>query len=653
MTKPATATVYVVFCIDTEGPCLDRENPDLLGTWDQVDRAMDKLFETSFRRSLTDSRGGRFKVGWFFLTWTGFVTNPRERDFGYHKVRDRYLARWGAALREFGDEECWHYHHPSRSGVGNEWGLDWAESQEYEQIISRQILERSWFPACFRAGGTIMSPESSRWIDSWFPIDYSSRAPLNLPGIVDWRGGVTTWHPYHPDVEDFRHPGAGRRKMVRCLDLMTGAYVLDDAEIVKAFDGAAAGRSQILAVFDHDYRDIRHRVVDLHTRLQQIAARYPAVSWEYAGPVEAVRLHAGAPPQPRLEIEVLGNHDTVTIWTTAPIFQAFPWVAARTSDGKVHHVVEGILAAGPDRWTWRPPQGFEWRELAVAASTHHGVATVSRRFCAEATPGASVEQATREHPNHPRSIWEHSSNFYRSCVLRTQGALPEMDSVRQATEILAERMKPGMTVLDVGCAGGHASRALLRLGFDYFGIDSYRSGIEVGRHELSGIGVRGDRLRALAIEDLSASERYDAVLCLNVLGYFPSHHLPLEIMARAARRWLVIRGAFGGTTTIRYLPDVLLDPGFQTMRAYFAIFGRAEVEAFLGDEGFDVVWVPDRRQLTKFGDCPEVVGGVALPAEFLVAERVRPIPEDTRILGPALARAADEWRTERKGGPNW
>ena len=72
-----SAPLYVVVCMDTEGPCADPENPDLLGTWELVDGAMDTLFGEDFRAAYPDPAGGRMRFGWFFLTWTGFTTNPR------------------------------------------------------------------------------------------------------------------------------------------------------------------------------------------------------------------------------------------------------------------------------------------------------------------------------------------------------------------------------------------------------------------------------------------------------------------------------------------------------------------------------------------------------------------------------------------------
>src|SRR5262252_1552997 len=102
-----TGHVQLVVCMDTEGPAVDPNRRDILQDWDAVDGAMAKLFAPDFRNALPDTAGGGLQFGWFFLTWTGFRTNPMKRDLGYHRVRDHYLARWGASLRRFGDEECW------------------------------------------------------------------------------------------------------------------------------------------------------------------------------------------------------------------------------------------------------------------------------------------------------------------------------------------------------------------------------------------------------------------------------------------------------------------------------------------------------------------------------------------------------------------
>jgi len=643
------AAVEVVFCMDTEGPCVDPGNPELLPAWSDVDAAMDKLFDPAFRARLPDPSGGRFRIGWFFLTWTGFTSNPRRRAFGYHAVRDHYLARWGDELGTNGDEQHWHYHHPPASGVGNEWGVDWTLGDEYERIISRQLLERAWFPAAYRAGGTIMSAVSSRWVDAWFPVDYSNRAPLSVDGLVDWSSGVAEWALYHPSPEDFRVPGTGQRRMARCLDLETSVHVLSEGDVVAAFERAASGRPAILACFDHDYRDIASRVDAFRELVAAVGRRFPHVPWRYAGPREAIRGYLETPPQPPLELDVAHHGGAVHIRSSAPLFQTIPWLAVETSGGDLVHVEADVVRLEPTRWRWTPRPDLEWQRLAVGGSTDLAEAATAL-IGPEDGPGALfLRRRTGTSSTHPRSIWHHSKYFVELCVERASGRAPEMDAVRQAVDYLSPRLEAGMTVLDVGCAAGHLRRSLDGLGVEYHGIDVSEQAIEIGRLYGSDDSLPAARLRAIPVEDLPPSEAYDAVVCLSTLAYLPMFHLPLEAMARVARRWLAIRSSFGDVTDIRYVPDVWLDDGFQSLRTYLNVFSRADVQAFLEREGFRVTWEEDRRQRDRFGGEPEVVAGLPIPYEFLLAERIAPPPTEDEILGEELAPVARDWRGQRAG----
>ena len=375
-THAARGAIQVVLCMDTEGPCDDPGNPQLLATWPRVEAAMDKLHAPAFRRSREDSFGNGLKIGWFFLTWTGFATNPRNRDFGYHHIRDRYLARWGSAMRSFGDEECWHYHHPPASGIGNEWGLDWNSSREYAQILSRQILERNWFPACYRAGGTIMDNISSRWIDTWFPIDYSNRSPVNIPGETDWSRAPADWGTYRPDPGDYQRPGNGRRVLARCLDLRSRIYCLSENDVTTAFESAAHGAMPILATFEHDYRDISNRVDEFRDMIRAVGARYPGISWRYATPSEAVcqQLGAGTPHELRLDAKFTPSG--VMITSSTKLFQEVPWIAIRHRSGDVTQAGSNIRTVSATSWVWNPPAGTAWTKAGIAGSTSRGLSAV-------------------------------------------------------------------------------------------------------------------------------------------------------------------------------------------------------------------------------------------------------------------------------------
>ena len=70
-------------------------------------------------------------------------------------------------------------------------------------------------------------------------------------------------------------------------------------------------------------------------------------------------------------------------------------------------------------------------------------------------------------------------------------------------------------------------------------------------------------------------------------------------------------------------------------------------ESFLEQEGFAVRWEEDRRQRDRFGGKPEVVGGVPVPYEFLLAERVLAPPTEDELLGEELSAVARQWREMR------
>ena len=125
-------TVYIVHCIDTEGPLyesidatferlkyifhLDLEpSPELLhklqegqvnlsgleksvqkvvdpqvisynDTWDKIDKMLDEALSTTFRESTKDSYGGGWVYNWFCVDHVDYDVNPRRRDICYHNI---------------------------------------------------------------------------------------------------------------------------------------------------------------------------------------------------------------------------------------------------------------------------------------------------------------------------------------------------------------------------------------------------------------------------------------------------------------------------------------------------------------------------------------------------------------------------------------
>lgn len=84
-------------------------------------------------------------------------------------------------------------------------------------------------------------------------------------------------------------------------------------------------------------------------------------------------------------------------------------------------------------------------------------------------------------------------------------------------------LKPlaGLTILDVGCGGGLVSEPLARLGATVTGIDPTTDSIAVARRHAEGQGLAID-YRTASVEQLVANgERFDAVVCMEVIEHVP------------------------------------------------------------------------------------------------------------------------------------
>ncbi len=335
-----TGRLFVVPVINTMGPVIDPRHDDLLNTWEDVDRACARYFEQSYRGRYPDSRGRPAVFSWFFISWSGFSSNPVHREFGWFNVYDHYHERFGAAMDKFGDRLHWMYNHPPASGVGNEWGLDWLHNSQYFEILDRYLLERAYFPSVIEVATE--RNDTSHWIEQWFPFDVGNRncRDLNLGAteadgrksgsVLDWGLAPDDWSEYHPSAADYRVPGDMRRWIFRLLDIKTRIYRLRAEEIEKAFRRCRAGRDTFLSAYEHDFRDRSHAVSELLLEpVSRIARDYPDVEWRYADALEAAQevTHVQDRVAPDLRVEV--NEAGIRIHTSEEIFGAMPYVASK------------------------------------------------------------------------------------------------------------------------------------------------------------------------------------------------------------------------------------------------------------------------------------------------------------------------------------
>ncbi len=392
-------TVYVVHCVDTEGPLhesidatferlrsifgLELEpsadllrrlqsgevdlgglqtavakvvDPHLLAyndTWDKVDAMLADCLSPAFRDGVLDSAGHGWIYSWFCVDHVDYTSNPRRRDMGYHNVFDHYRA----ALRAPGcarDGQHFHYHPHSFKKEAHQCATHWWESSNsLSQVLSRRVIDRQWFPAANRPGFHVTRPDSHWFLEQFIPFDFASQATAPVEADTaqsgledgrwgDWRRAPASWEPYHPAHDDYQSRGTCRRWIARCLNIGTRYRLLTELDVRQAFAEAREGRPVVLSITDHDFRDMRPDVDVMRSLLLRVAPDFPDVGFKFAEAITAMRDALGLTVEPACSLDLSlnetgGGAHALSISTQTSTFGPQPWLALKTRAGTYHH----------------------------------------------------------------------------------------------------------------------------------------------------------------------------------------------------------------------------------------------------------------------------------------------------------------------------
>lgn len=320
-----SGSVYIVHCIDTEGPLAEtpitwrgepplerervaldaetldlgaltrRHRPRVLGSWTRIVEMLAGAAAAEERLRLPDSAGGGWRFNWFCMDHLGFEDNPRRRDMGVHHVFDFYSQM--TAEQAFGDSVHWHFHPESIYGEGHMCATSYLNSPSLYRILCRRLIERGWFPRANRSGFNTQRPDSHWFLEQWIPFDYSNMATTDMDVDAnadlaagrygDWRRAPADWSTYHPSHDDYQRPGACRRRIARSQNLLNRFASLNEAEVDAAFSRAAAGSDAVVGMASHDWRDLRVEIDAARWMIARAAARHPSVRFYYCDAVEA------------------------------------------------------------------------------------------------------------------------------------------------------------------------------------------------------------------------------------------------------------------------------------------------------------------------------------------------------------------------------
>lgn len=335
--------VYIVHCIDTEGPLnetLDatferlndifglkidpsRENLEKLQkgeyplsdelkekvkqlissqrlemnrNWHEIENMLKEITDPEYRNKLKDSNGNGWIYNWFCMDHVGFNdVNPRHRDTGYHNVFDFYNLNIKENKK---DTIQFHFHPIAMKGDCNIAGTSYLSSNVLYDILVHKVIDRKWFPAAYRPGFHSERPDSNWFLEQWIPFDFANQAKKgnieNQPDLGNgrwgyWDNSVTEWRTYHPSIRNYQKEGECKRFISRCLNMNARLRELELSDVEESFERANDGKTTILSFCDHDFRNMKPDIDKVRKYIEIVSKKYPDVKFYYENPVNAVR----------------------------------------------------------------------------------------------------------------------------------------------------------------------------------------------------------------------------------------------------------------------------------------------------------------------------------------------------------------------------
>ena len=429
--------VYIVHCIDTEGPLyesltatferiqdtfgiklnpsretleqLQKKKLDLQGkedavarfvepkrlqytdTWTRLDELLDTMTSKEFRKKYADSFGNDWIYNWFCLDHVGLTElNPRRRATGYHTVFDHYVDY----NRDHGitqDLIQWHFHpipivkDMHRSGTG------YINTPIFLKILARKIIDRHWFPTAYRPGGHTERADSNWLLEMWIPFDYGNQAmkhgnedqpDLNKGRFGDWRHAPNYWHPYHPDLYDYQREGSLKRYITRCLNMEARIRELSNDDIRDAFLEAQTYGKSLLSFTNHDEKDMASEVVKVWHMIHNVSKEFKDVKFQFVNAIDGFRKILGLQriPPPDFQISLRKNRVSSLLKVKAKhdIFGPQPFLAIKLKS-QVYYW-ENFDFQGPNEWSYT----FDFHtididaveKIGIAANNAYGIAEI-------------------------------------------------------------------------------------------------------------------------------------------------------------------------------------------------------------------------------------------------------------------------------------
>jgi len=329
-------------------------------SWADIDAMHEVFMSKKWRARAKDSLGKPYVASWFCMDHVGFNYNPRRRATGYHEIYKYYDSK----IKEYDlkrDRIYWHYHPMSFSHHAHRMGYNYSYSGNlHNEILSRRIIDKNWFPVANRPGGHIETYDINAWLEQWIPFDLANQSVLENPTSYksmlfdrhgDWRGGFPDWIIYHPSLYDYRKKGELKRWISRCLNIGGRYSSIELKDIENAFEAANSGKKVLLSYTNHDFRDMVSETEGIIRNISNVAKKFSGVDFYWANAVEGFRAVLDMEKEKPVELDINVNSKFINIKVkSGNVWGVQPFLAIKTKDNRYLH---DNLIINPDQtWTY-------------------------------------------------------------------------------------------------------------------------------------------------------------------------------------------------------------------------------------------------------------------------------------------------------------
>lgn len=312
-----------------------------LGTWEDIDSMLDVVTSKEFRSRVPDCNGEGWKFTWCCVNHTGFKgINPRHRDAGYGNVYRHY--RNLVNTQKCGDTIGFHYHPVSLSGNYHDSGTAYWGGENLNQILTHHVIDDEWFPSVFRPGFNTERSDSNWFLEQWIPFDFANNAmnrkASDQPEMAngrfgDWRRAPSVWQPYHPSHDDYQLEGSCHRWIFRILNMYARVFQIEEEDIREGFERAKNIGDTVIAVANHDYKDMRFDIERIQDMISKVSKEYPDVEFEYCDAISAARRVLNLSNEQcglDVRLDETGIYPRIVVTSEKDIFGPQPFLAIKT-----------------------------------------------------------------------------------------------------------------------------------------------------------------------------------------------------------------------------------------------------------------------------------------------------------------------------------